>query len=281
MAAATTLIRFSRWLPVAALLATACAPTVPRHRVDMPDDVIIPTVRWSDYARDPHRGPVAEFIAHAPFERTQKVIERLGRDAMLRYYLLRLDYHGYDPHIAEPLFEYTLEEIAAAARETLWPIELQPLAGRDRGTLPPQDLTVHLCASVDGRAARRVLWLQDMLTSTRPTSYRLVYVGTRPDRLYCFEAPTQFYFKSFYIDRGGVLYDALTPTRVELKRLREHAECGPIPPPDMELAELRLSRENLHDWIASHSGLPWWAEPYLTDEFRCAIRVSIGKYRFR
>jgi hypothetical protein len=239
--------------------------------------VITPVVRWSDYVRNPQPGPVAEFIAYAPFERTQRIIEQFGREDLLKYYLLRLYYHDYDPHIAEPLFGYTLEKVAAAAMATLWPVELRPPSGRERGHLPPSDLTTDLCESVDGRVAGRVLWLQENLTSNVPPSYRLVYVGTRPERLHCFESPEQPYFKAFYIDRDGVLYDALAPQRVDLKRVRAHAGCGPVLPLGMELAKLRLSRENLHDWIASHARLPWWAGPYLTPEF--TERFHIGQRR--
>jgi len=255
------------WFPAVALLATGCAPTVPRYRAGLPDDVITPVVRWSDYVRDPHRGPVAEFIAHAPFERTQKVIEQFGREDLLKYYLLRLDYHDYDPHIGGPLFGYTLEEVAAAARDTLWPIELRPPSGMEIATRPPSHVTTDLCTSVEGRVAKRVLWLQKDLTSLKPPGYQLVYVGTRPERLYCFESPTQFYFKAFYVGHGGVLYNGRNPERVELIRLREHAGCGPIPPPGMKLAKLDLSEDYLTDWISSHRGLPWWAEPYLTAKF--------------
>jgi hypothetical protein len=145
------------------------------------------------FALRPERNNVYRFLAQVPSETASPIAEKAGKQRLAQYLLLRIDFSEGPATGIDPLFTMSVEEIAAAARSTFWPLVLPSQTGAEGA---------ELAGSFTGRLAKNILWVQ-------PGANKMPQlIVTVRERLYCFETPNDDGGRVVVINRGQFIQRA-------------------------------------------------------------------------
>jgi hypothetical protein len=245
-------------------------------------------VRREILEADSHHLPTQLFFAYAPFEQVWAMLQNSPAELQLRFLLLRL-YTGRDSGAMDCLERFPASEIVRVARQTWWPIALEP------SSEPLAGGPTLLAGALQGNVATHVLSLNAKAGAAPGVGPE----WTSLDRW--FRWTYVFRYEAPFGGREGVAYGeaevhrarselpepALSQERSEERLwLPEntltnvlgpgHCELVRHVPAGLRLPVVALVRQQSAEWQGGKA--PAWARPWLTAEIQTQLKFEPSRY---
>ena len=215
------------------------------------------------YVLKPERNNVYRYLAQAPIETASTIAEKTSKQRLAQLLLARVDFHGEAASDVNPLFGMQMEDVAAAARSTLWPFALPD---RGAGNLVEQ------VSAFNGRVAKNVLCLQPGNNKT------VSYITVFQERLYLFETSEEEGGQHLVINRGAYAVRQMQEGNRRMmgrmsrpRRNDTNSTYMEKPSPIAGLAVVKLGERRDGLMINGNQPQPEWLRQFIPENFELGV----------